>query len=356
VRLAALISTSLLVLLGGSARAIETSGDPIDTGIFSDVDPLETVLVTGEQPGPGLWKVSHGDHALWILGTHKPLPKKLTWRSKEIERLIAHSQEVLTEGNVDVDAHIGFFKGLALMPAAMSARKIPNGATLVDILTPGAYDRWFELRNKYIGRDGSVDKFRPTFAIQKLRVEALETAGLSYDSVVWPVVKRAARTHNVRIVSPDVPVDVRVEKPRALLEKFAKADWRDTECFVASLDKLEADVGVMRARANAWSIGDIAALRRLDDREPGDSCVQQMLDSVLAGALDEKLGSAGMIDQIRADVERAELEMRGKWLAAAEDALANNETTVALLPIDELVGPSGRLAKLREKGYQIEEP
>jgi hypothetical protein len=41
---------------------------------------LETVLVTGEQPGPGLWKISRGDHVLWILGAQYPLPKKMTWR------------------------------------------------------------------------------------------------------------------------------------------------------------------------------------------------------------------------------------------------------------------------------------
>jgi hypothetical protein len=50
--------------------------------------PLEEVLVTGQQPGPGLWKVTRPDdangHVLWILGNHSPLPKKLSWRSTEL--------------------------------------------------------------------------------------------------------------------------------------------------------------------------------------------------------------------------------------------------------------------------------
>jgi hypothetical protein len=29
---------------------------------------LDTVVVSGVQPGPGLWKVSKDGHALWILG------------------------------------------------------------------------------------------------------------------------------------------------------------------------------------------------------------------------------------------------------------------------------------------------
>ncbi|HEV7491247.1 MAG TPA: hypothetical protein VGO25_10600, partial [Rhodanobacteraceae bacterium] len=52
---------------------------------------LPTVVVTGEQPGPGLWKVTSGDHVLWILGTLSPLPKKMTWRSGEVEAIVARS-------------------------------------------------------------------------------------------------------------------------------------------------------------------------------------------------------------------------------------------------------------------------
>src|SRR5689334_22389285 len=63
--------------------------------------PIGEVLVTGEQPGPGLWKVIKGDHILWILGTQAPLPKKMTWRSAEVEKIVANSQELLTNPSVD---------------------------------------------------------------------------------------------------------------------------------------------------------------------------------------------------------------------------------------------------------------
>ena len=42
---------------------------------------LDEVLVTGEQPGPAMWKAKRGDHTLWIVGTLRPLPSKMTWRS-----------------------------------------------------------------------------------------------------------------------------------------------------------------------------------------------------------------------------------------------------------------------------------
>ena len=58
---------------------------------------LETVLVVGPQPGPGLWKVSKDGNVLWILATYGPLPEKLAWQSRQVERILAESQELYTE-------------------------------------------------------------------------------------------------------------------------------------------------------------------------------------------------------------------------------------------------------------------
>jgi len=53
-------------------------------------EPLpQTILVSGQRPGPGLWKVSKGDHVMWVFGTYGPLPKGMEWRSKDAERKIA---------------------------------------------------------------------------------------------------------------------------------------------------------------------------------------------------------------------------------------------------------------------------
>ena len=56
---------------------------------------LETVSVTGVQPGPGLWKVSKDNHVMWVLGTLTPLPRRMEWQSKQVEQVIAQSQELL---------------------------------------------------------------------------------------------------------------------------------------------------------------------------------------------------------------------------------------------------------------------
>ena len=55
----------------------------------------EKIVVVGQRPGPGLWKVSKDDHVLWIFGTYSPLPDKTIWRSRQGETVLGQSQEVL---------------------------------------------------------------------------------------------------------------------------------------------------------------------------------------------------------------------------------------------------------------------
>jgi len=45
-----------------------------------------------------------------------------------------------------------------------------------------------------------------------------------------------------------------------------------------------------------------------------------------------------------------------EWLAAADRALSRNDVTFAMLPMSELLGANGRLAKLKARGYSVEKP
>ena len=51
-------------------------------------------------------------------------------------------------------------------------------------------------------------------------------------------------------------------------------------------------------------------------------------------------------------IERARLA----WVKAAEDALARNASTLAVISVDELLRPDGHFARLRNAGYVVEEP
>src|SRR5690242_6990029 len=131
--LAAVAALSLITLPGAS-RAAATPAMPSSTHAPSTLitaappDAIDEIVVSGEQPGPGLWKVTKGDHVLWILGTLSPLPKRMTWRSGEVEKVVARAKEVI--GQEQVIANVGFFRGITLLPSLLRARYNPDGAVL----------------------------------------------------------------------------------------------------------------------------------------------------------------------------------------------------------------------------------
>jgi hypothetical protein len=75
--------------LAGAAATPVTTQPPVSEA------QLAEVLVVGKQPGPGLWRVSKGDHDLWIFATLTPLPKQMIWDATDIEKHIGQSQTVL---------------------------------------------------------------------------------------------------------------------------------------------------------------------------------------------------------------------------------------------------------------------
>ena len=86
-----------------------------------------TVVVTGEQPGPGLWLVRKGGHDLWILGTLNPLPAGMRWQSKQVEQVIANAQEVIRAPRVSFDFKVGFFRGLPCCPRCWARARTRTG-------------------------------------------------------------------------------------------------------------------------------------------------------------------------------------------------------------------------------------
>ena len=304
-------------------------------------EPVEEVLVTGQQPGPGLWKVTHPaagrGHVLWILGTYGPLPKQLRWRSTELESVLAASQEFIAP--VSMRAEVGPLGGVTLLPSLIGLRKNPGGERLRDVVPVDLYARWVPLKQRYIGRDDDVEKWRPIFAAQELYEKALRKSGLEPYGVVWPAVEKLARKARVKITEPEVTI--KVEKPRAAIKDFKKTPLDDLECFARTIERLESDLDLMKVRANAWATGDVARLRQLAPVDNASACIAVVLNA--------------QVMQDRGSTEwparRAEA-----WLSAVEQAVMKNVSTVALLSIDQILKPDGYVAQLRSRGYVVEDP
>lgn len=303
--------------------------------------PIEEVLVTGQQPGPGLWKVTRPsdgtDHVLWILGSYGPLPKKLSWRSAELEAALAESQTVIAP--VSMRASVGPLGGVTLLPSLVGLRRNPDDARLEDVVPAELYARWLPLKERYIGNDRDVEKWRPIFAAQELYEKALRKSGLEPYGVVWPAVEKLARKAKVKIVEPEVTV--RIDKPRAAIKEFKQAPLDDLECFAKTIERLESDLDLMKVRANAWATGDVEKLRALAPVDNASACIAVALNA-----------------QVMQDRGYTDWPARrtAAWLEAVEAALADNRSTVAVLSIDQILKPDGFVAELRARGYVVEDP
>jgi hypothetical protein len=300
-------------------------------------DAVSEILVVGEQPGPSLWKVSSGNHVLWILGSYGPLPRQMIWRSSEVELRIKQSQELLLPPRARPE--LGFFGMLGVLPSLIGVRDNPDGRKLVEVVPAPLYSRWRTLKARYLPGDDTVEKWRPIFAAQRLYARATEKSGLVPANTIRDVADDMARKSGLRVVTPMLKVDI--GKPRAAIRELKSSPLNDVECFGETLERLETDLDLMRTRANAWSVGDIPTLRRMTHVDQAGACI----DAVLSSQLAQERG-----------LQRVPEQMADAWLSEAVSALKVNASTFALLPMDELLKSDGQLARLRARGYTVEEP
>ncbi|HEY4581333.1 MAG TPA: TraB/GumN family protein [Lysobacter sp.] len=298
---------------------------------------LETAVV--RVPGPGMWQVRRGEHALWILGTVSPLPAGMAWNSARVRGVIAQADAVIAPPSVTVGADIGFFGKLALLPSLVGVRSLPGDRRLADVVPAADYARWAALKQRYIGRDGSVERWRPMFAGFELYEKAIRTVGLSGRNVVGRELEAAMKSRGLKAVRPAAKITV--ANPKKAIREFKVAEFADLECFRRTLDQVEADLPALAARADAWARGDIDALRPLRHQDLVDVCERALLGGRFAS-------SYGM--------DRLEAEARAKWIAQVESSLSKHRVTFATLPMREVLSSDGLVAALAAKGYVVEPP
>jgi hypothetical protein len=333
----------LVVIVSTEAFATEPPAvpEPVEQIVVPDpsLRQLDTIVVSGNVPGPGMWKVSKGDHVLWILGTVSRLPSGIEWKSDEVVSVLHQSDEVLDAPGFVVDADIGIFRGIFLLPSALKAGKNPDGKTLKDVLSAGLYARWTALKPKYFGRDGGIEKKRPLLVANELYAKANRLAGLRQKPVISPVINGVLEQRKMK--TTPTAWKVRIADPKAAIKEFGRENANDLECFRTAMDRVEKDMPTLVARANAWSVGDIDALRALSVEDQQQVCMAAFLGG-------EYARKRGIVD--------VEARVRARWLEVAEAALAKNRVTFATMQMSYLLPANGYLASLRAKGYAVEDP
>jgi len=295
--------------------------------------PLEEVIVEGEHAGPRMWRVSRGDHVMWVLGTISPLPRKMTWRSDSVEAVLKQTQEVVPAWP-SIGVGYNPFTAIHLYFVWRRIQKSPDHMKLQQQLPPALYARFAALRARFAPHDNSLEELRPMLAGGRLLDEALDASGLTMHNEVQKTILRLAGKEGVKVHQ----TKLKVEDPVDVLKDLGETPQEgEIACLAAIVSRLETDLGPMQARARAWALGDVDTLRKLphsvDDR---NACLAAVSNSA----------------RIRDLVMRAQDD----WLIEVEDAMRRNQTTLAVQSMDRLLGEQGSLAALRARGYTVEGP
>jgi uncharacterized protein YbaP (TraB family) len=295
-------------------------------------EAIQEVEVTGERAGPRLWRVAKGDHVLWLLGTLDPLPRKMIWKSREVESVLGEVQEVVPT-NPRVSVHANPFTWIRLYFQWRGVQVIDKDGRLKDVLPAALYARVMALVTRYDSGDRRIERLKPVFAALRLYRQALDSARLAPGNQAEATVLKLARAHKVPIEQSKL----KIEEPRDLLAQLGQIPHdAQVDCLEAVVERLETGMSAMQEEAHAWSLGDVATLRQLEVPKTIDVCTAAVASSARTRQL---------ID-----------DANGDWDREVNLALMNSRSTLALKPIHDLLGPHGVLAAFKARGYEVEGP
>lgn len=323
-------SAALALTLGLPAlAAAPTATAPEDSTPTQDVPEI---VVAGEHAGPRLWRVSSGDHVVWVLGTVSPLPKGMVWQSHGVQQVLAESSEVIP-GWPAFGIGANPITAIRVYWQWRQLQKMPDHGDLRQVLPPPLYARFESLRQRYAPGDSGLERLRPMVAGERLMAAALDRSGLTLRNEVQQTVLKMAHRQGVTVHQDKM----RVQDPLEVLKDVAAAPTAgEIACLQAIVTRLETDLPAMQSRARAWALGDVESLRRLPPPDDRTAC----------------LAAVSTSDRVRNLIAQASND----WLVSVEDSLRRNRTALAVQSMDRLLGEQGSLALLRRRGYGIEGP
>ena len=288
---------------------------------------LEELVVNGERAGPGMWHVHRGNSQVWILGSLSPLPKGITWRSAQVERVLQGASQVLVQKPFE----LGIARILWLLLTERSVLMIRGGKRLKDVLPADLHARFAAQRAKYTDDPEKWERFRPLIAAAFLQQDAFHRAGLSTRLDLGAAVRALAKAHGVPIEELKI---AGVGDVMQVLKSLPPAT--ENICVAASLATIEGDLPRLIDRAQAWASGNLERIAKLREPAEVDAC---------RAALDTGVGAADIIAR-----------MRGMWLGTIEKYLQSGGVTLAVVNMDLLLEPGGLLDEIRAKGYEVDAP
>jgi uncharacterized protein YbaP (TraB family) len=309
----------VLSALGLSAPPARAEQQPVPV--------LDEVVVTSERAGPGMWHVHRGAANVWILGSLSPLPRDITWRSKQVEGVLESTSQVLVQKPLEISIP----RILWMLIADRGVLMVGGWKKLKDVMPPDLYARFARQRSLLSNESGKWEGYRPIIAAAFLQQAAFHKAGLSMRVDLGAALRTLAKKHGVRVE------EVKVTGVSDMLEALkTMSPATERTCVEASLTTIESGLPRLLERAQAWADGNVERLAALPELKEVDAC---------RTALDAGKGALDVITRIRAT-----------WLANLEKYLQSPGTTIAVVNLDLLLEQGGLLDELRAKGYEVEAP
>lgn len=317
--------------------------------IFAQDDVPVEIIVEGKQPGPPMWRVKNGDNTLYIFAWLSPIPDNIFWESQRVEQVIAEAQEYIMMPEADVSVSplvmlnpLNIVRGMSL---GKRLTRNEDKAELSEVLPADLYARFAALKEIYFPRNKKIEKMRPLIAGAQMERIIQEEAGLVPASDVGKRIRRLVK-RNRDITVTEVKYEQRLEggfkdlanRVETMMDSFPRE--LELSCFERQLSRMEEDLGEMQYRANTWAQGYIQEFKFIPlPGDADDDCTQLIATS----------SEQDMYEDITTTLE-------SEWLTAAENALAGNTVTFAVLDFSELLLEDGLAAQLRNKGYEVLEP
>lgn len=293
---------------------------------------LDEVLVVGKRTGPGLWKVSRGDHVLWVLGTPELLPARMEWDESSVAAVMAQSQLRISGPRVSIKG--GPITWFRLWRQWRGMQQTDERAPLRTTLPAALHARFEALRKRYAPRETGWEQLRPLVAADKLFDAAVSKSGLKRARAVNATVDSLASKYRVR----EQRVQLTIDDPQQLLREVAGTpEATEVHCMEATVARVENDMEASVHRAAAWARGDIREIRSLSYPDNRTECAEAVA------------AATPRVKALMASAQQA-------WLQAVDAALASHKSSIATRPIQDLLRPDGVLQALRQRGYQVEEP
>jgi uncharacterized protein YbaP (TraB family) len=312
-------ATLLAILLTGICAAARGAGQT--------PAPLDEIVVTAERTGPGMWHVHRGAASVWLLGSISPLPRDITWRSKQVESVLESTSQVLVQKPLEISVP----RILWMLIADRKLLMVGGGKKLKDVLPPDLHARFAAQRSKVGESADKWERYRPIIAAAFLQQAAFHQVNLSMRLDLGAALRVLAKKHGVRVE------EIKVAGVSDMLEALKTMPAKtELTCVEASLSTVESGLPRLVERAQAWASGNVERIENMPELKEVDAC---------RNALDDGKGAVDVIGRIRQT-----------WLDSVEKYLRSAGTTIAVVNLDLLLERGGLLDQLRAKGYEIDAP